>query len=130
MPCQHPGQILLHQYLEPHKLSQNRLARAIGVPPRRINEIILAKRSITADTAVRLAHYFGNSASYWMQLQAEYDIEQARDKIHIQLATISPPVTVPNAAKTTKTATESPPDKPVRNTSHNTGRNARRRIMR
>ena len=92
MPCQHPGKILLQQYLEPQQLSQNRLARAIKVPPRRINEIIHQKRNITADTAVRLALYFGNSASYWMHLQAEFDIEKVRQNIAIQLSTIKPPV--------------------------------------
>jgi addiction module HigA family antidote len=86
----HPGTILLEQYLTPKKTSQNRLANTIGVPPRRINEIILGKRAITADTAVRLAEYFGNSASYWMHLQAEYDIQRAREKIASQLARIQP----------------------------------------
>ena len=76
---------MLEQYLAPQGLSQNRLARLIGVPPRRINEIILGKRGMTADTAVRLAAVFGNSAGYWMHLQAEYDIQQARDRIGGQL---------------------------------------------
>ncbi len=76
---------MLEQYLAPQGLSQNRLARLIGVPPRRINEIILGKRGITADTAVRLAAVFGNSAGYWMHLQAEHDIQQARDRIGGQL---------------------------------------------
>ena len=62
-------------------LSQNALARAIGVPPRRINEIVLGKRAITADTAVRLAHYFGTSEQFWMTLQATFDLEEARKKI-------------------------------------------------
>ena len=88
MPCQHPGKVLLQQYLEPQKLSQNRLARAIKVPPRRINEIIHEKRSITADTAVRLAIYFGGSATYWMHLQTEFDIEKVKSNIKIQLSTI------------------------------------------
>jgi len=77
----HPGTTLQEQYLKPSGLSQNRLARVLGVPPRRINEIILGKRAITADTAVRLGTYFGNSASYWLGLQAEYDIELARTRI-------------------------------------------------
>ena len=100
MPCQHPGKVLLQQYLEPQKISQNRLARAIRVPPRRINEIIHEKRAISADTAVRLAIYFGNSASYWMHLQAEFDIEKIKHNISIQLSAIhhrvlqSPPATV------------------------------------
>ncbi len=90
MACQHPGKALLQQYLEPQKLSQNKLARAIKVPPRRINEIIHEKRGITADTAVRLAIYFGGSASYWMHLQAEFEIEKIRHNINIQLSTIQP----------------------------------------
>jgi addiction module HigA family antidote len=88
MSCQHPGKVLFQQYLKPQGISQNRLARAIRVPPRRINEIIHEKRAITADTAVRLAHYFGGSASYWMHLQAEYDIEKIKHNIAIQLSTI------------------------------------------
>ena len=74
----HPGRILHEQFLKPTGLSQNALAREIGVPPRRINEIILGKRGITADTALRLAGHFGNSAHFWMALQADYDLEEAR----------------------------------------------------
>jgi antitoxin HigA-1 len=74
----HPGRILYEQFLKPTGLSQNALAREIGVPPRRINEIILGKRGITADTALRLAKHFGNSAHYWMALQADFDLEEAR----------------------------------------------------
>jgi addiction module HigA family antidote len=74
----HPGIILLEQFLRPSGLSQNALARDIGVPPRRINEIILGKRGITADTALRLAKHFGNSARYWMSLQTDFDLEEAR----------------------------------------------------
>jgi antitoxin HigA-1 len=74
----HPGRILYEQFLIPSGLSQNALARELGVPPRRINEIILGKRGITADTALRLAKRFGNSAHYWMALQADYDLEEAR----------------------------------------------------
>lgn len=91
MARQHPGRTLLTQYMKPQKLSQNRLARKIFVPPRRINEIILGKRAISADTAVRLGHYFGNSASYWLHLQAEYDIERARENIGSQLYAIQEP---------------------------------------
>lgn len=92
MTRQHPGKVLLEQYLAPQNISQNRLARAIKVPPRRINEIIHGKRGITADTAVRLSIYFGGSATYWTHLQAEYEIEQVRQNIAIQLSTIQPPV--------------------------------------
>ncbi len=74
----HPGVVLLEQFLKPSGLSQNALARDIGVPPRRINEIILGKRGITADTALRLAKHFGNSARYWMGLQTDFDLEEAR----------------------------------------------------
>ena len=91
MSRQHPGKVLLQQYLEPQKISQNKLARAIKVSPRRINEIIHEKRGITADTSVRLAIYFGGSASYWMHLQAEFEIEKVKQNISIQLSTILPP---------------------------------------
>ena len=74
----HPGRILYEQFLKPTGLSQNALAREIGVPPRRINEIILGKRGITADTALRLAKRFGNSAHYWMALQADFDLHVAQ----------------------------------------------------
>lgn len=71
----HPGEILRQEFLEPMALSQSGLARAIGVPPRRINEIVLGKRAISADTAIRLARYFGTSEKFWMGLQADYDLE-------------------------------------------------------
>jgi antitoxin HigA-1 len=74
----HPGKLLLKDFLDPKGISQNALARDIGVPPRRINEIVLGKRGISADTAIRLAKYFGNSERYWMQLQADFDLEEAR----------------------------------------------------
>lgn len=74
----HPGEILLEEFLLPMGISQNALARAIGVPPRRINEIVLGKRAITADTALRLARTFGTTESFWMGLQADYDLEEAR----------------------------------------------------
>ena len=71
----HPGDILLHEFLEPMGISQNKLARDISVPPRRINEIVLGKRAITADTALRLARYFGSSEKFWLGLQDDYDVE-------------------------------------------------------
>ncbi len=95
MPCQHPGKILLQQFMEPQKVSQNHLARAIKVPPRRINEIVHEKRAVTADTAVRLAVYFGGSATYWLHLQSEFDIEKIKDRIKIQLSTIQAPLQAP-----------------------------------
>jgi len=99
MVTTHPGKVLLNQYLAVKNISQNKLARALGVPPRRINEIILGKRAITADTAVRLAGYFGNSAGYWMHLQAEYDIRLAREKLGAELNRIRPRLEPPAAAE-------------------------------
>lgn len=77
----HPREVLLHDFLKPMGISQNKLARDISVPPRRINEIILGKRSITADTALRLSRYFGTSEKFWLGLQDDYDLEQARQEI-------------------------------------------------
>ena len=74
----HPGEILREEFMKPRELSQNALARALNVPPRRINEIVLEKRGITADTALRLARYFGTSAEMWTGLQADYDLRLAR----------------------------------------------------
>ncbi len=71
----HPGEVLSEEFLKPMNLSQNRLALNIGVPARRINEIVLGKRSISADTALRLARYFGTSAEFWLGLQAQYDLD-------------------------------------------------------
>ena len=81
----HPGEVLLEEFLEPMGISQNALARATGVPPRRINEIVLRKRAITADTALRLAAFFGTSEGFWLGLQADYDLEAARDGIRSEL---------------------------------------------
>ncbi len=78
LPPIHPGEILREEFLKPRRLSQNALARALKVPPRRINEIVLEKRRITADTALRLARYFGTSAEMWAGLQADYDLRRAR----------------------------------------------------
>jgi addiction module HigA family antidote len=75
----HPGEVLLEEFLRPMGLSQNRLALQIGVPPRRINEIVLGKRSITADTALRLARYFGTSPQFWLGLQRDYDLDIATE---------------------------------------------------
>ena len=74
----HPGEVLLEEFLEPMGISQNALARATGVPPRRINEIVLGKRALSADTALRLAVFFGTSEGFWLGLQADYDVEEAR----------------------------------------------------
>ncbi len=74
----HPGEILMEDFLKPLRLSQYRLAQDLGVPPRRINEIVLGKRGISADTALRLARYFGTSQEVWMNLQMRYELETAR----------------------------------------------------
>ncbi len=82
----HPGEVLAKEFLKPMGLSQNRLALDIGVPPRRINEIVLRKRSITADTALRLSRYFGNSPRFWMGLQNDYELDMAEDLLAERLA--------------------------------------------
>lgn len=81
LPNIHPGEVLLEEFLKPMGISQNRIAREIGVPPRRINEIVQGKRAITADTALRLAQYFGVSPELWMGLQSDYDLEASRRKL-------------------------------------------------
>ena len=81
----HPGEVLLEEFLTPLAISQNRLARDLHVPPRRINEIVHGNRAVTADTALRLARYFGTSEGFWMGLQADYDLEEARRRIGDQL---------------------------------------------
>lgn len=86
----HPGEILMEEFLEPLQISQNRLAVAIGVPPRRINEIVHGKRGITADTALRLERYFGVSAQFWLNLQARYELDLAEDRAAEQIAAITP----------------------------------------
>ena len=77
----HPGEILLEEFLEPMELSQYRLAKDISVPARRINEIVHGKRGITADTALRLARYFGTSERFWMNLQTRYDLEVEKERL-------------------------------------------------
>ena len=86
LPNIHPGEVLLKDFLEPLGVSQNALARAINVPPRRVNEIVLGKRGVSADTALRLAAFFGTSEGLWLGLQADYDVEQAREGIKGDLA--------------------------------------------
>jgi antitoxin HigA-1 len=78
LPPIHPGEILREEFMKPRGLSQNALARALHVPPRRINEIVLERRGITADTALRLGRFFGTSAEIWSGLQADYDLRLAR----------------------------------------------------
>lgn len=81
LPPVHPGEVLLEEFLLPLGVSQYRLAKDTGVPPRRINEIVHGKRAITADTALRLSRYFGTSEPFWLNLQAHYDLEIAKDRL-------------------------------------------------
>lgn len=90
MPPIHPGEILMLEYLEPLNVTQHRLAVAIGVPPRRINEIVHGKRRITTNTALRLARYFGTSERFWLNLQDRYDIAIERDRLAGTLDQIQP----------------------------------------
>lgn len=90
LPNPHPGEILLEDFLKPMGLSQNALARAVHVPPRRINEIVLGKRDVTADTDLRLARYFGMSEGFFLGLQSDYDLMQRRRQIESDLSTITP----------------------------------------
>ena len=86
----HPGEVLMEDFIEGFGIAQNKLATAIGVPPRRINEIVHGKRGITADTAVRLAKYFGTSAELWMNLQSHYELRLERRALREQLDNIVP----------------------------------------
>lgn len=83
----HPGEVLLGDFLEPLGLSQYRLAHGISVPPRRINEIVHGTRAVSADTALRLARFFGTSEEFWLNLQARYDLEVERDRLGSRLKT-------------------------------------------
>ena len=82
----HPGEVLLADFLEPLELSQYRLAQDISVPPRRINEIVHGTRAVSADTALRLARYFGTTEQFWLNLQARFDLEVQRDRLGSRLA--------------------------------------------
>ena len=77
----HPGEVLLEEFIKPMNLSQNRIAIDIGVDARRVNEIVLGKRAVTADTALRLARYFGNSPQFWLGLQNQYDLDTTEDQL-------------------------------------------------
>ena len=81
----HPGEVLLKEFLQPLGISQYRLARDISVDPRRINEIVLGKRGISADTALRLSRYFGSSEPFWLNLQARFDLEVQKDRLGSRL---------------------------------------------
>lgn len=81
----HPGEVLLEEFLKPMNISQNRLALSIGVHPRRINEVVLGKRSITADTALRLGRFFGTTPQFWMGLQSDFELDRAMDELGSRL---------------------------------------------
>ena len=86
----HPGEILMEDFIEGFGITQNKLAVSIGVPPRRINEIVHGKRGITADTAIRLARYFGTSEEFWMNLQSNYELRLERRALRAQIDAIAP----------------------------------------
>ena len=90
LPPVHPGEILMEDFLKEMGISQNKLAVSIGVPPRRINEIVHEKRAVTADTALRLAKYFGMSPQFWLGLQTQYDLDVAEDRIFAEIEQIQP----------------------------------------
>ncbi len=85
LPNIHPGEILQEEFLKPLGISQNRLAREIKVSPRRVNEIVLEKRSVTPETALRLARYFGTSERFWLGLQLDFDLEEAKRKLAAEI---------------------------------------------
>src|SRR5207249_7376387 len=86
LPPVHPGDVLLEDFLKPLTLSQYALAKGLSVPPRRINEIVLGKRAVSADTALRLARFFGTSDRFWLNLQASHDLDVERDRLADRLA--------------------------------------------
>jgi addiction module HigA family antidote len=90
LPAVHPGEVLLEEFLKPMGISQYQLAKDISVPPRRINEIVLGKRAVSADTDLRLARYFAISEGFFLGLQADYDLMERRRQIGADLATIAP----------------------------------------
>ncbi|HOA86085.1 MAG: HigA family addiction module antitoxin [Microbacteriaceae bacterium] len=90
IPPIHPGEVLMEDFIKGFEITQNKLAVAIGVPPRRINEIVHGKRGITADTALRLAQYFGTSAAFWINLQSHYELDRAEDIAGDEISSISP----------------------------------------
>lgn len=85
IPPLHPGEVLFEEFLKPMNISQNQLGRALGVSARRINEIVHGKRSITADTALRLARHFGNSPQFWLGLQMDYDLDVETDRLSTRI---------------------------------------------
>lgn len=89
-PPIHPGEVLMEDFIKGLGITQNKLAVSIGVPPRRINEIVHRKRGITADTALRLGRYFGVEPQFWLNLQTQYELERAEDRVAEQVAAITP----------------------------------------
>jgi addiction module HigA family antidote len=87
LPPVHPGEVLLEEFLKPLEITQYRLAKSMSVPPRRVNEIVLGKRSVSADTALRLGRYFGTSEQFWLNLQSEYDLDVEKDRLGLRLET-------------------------------------------
>ena len=85
IPPLHPGEVLFEEFLKPLDISQNKLGQCLGVSPRRINEIIHGKRSVTADTALRLARHFGNSPQFWLGLQMDYDLDVETDRLFARI---------------------------------------------
>ena len=99
LPPIHPGEILREEFMKPRDLSQNALARALNVPPRRINEIVVETRGITADTALRLSRYFGTRPGWWLDLQTHYDLETAADKLAARITrAVKPCLLMPSLA--------------------------------
>jgi len=90
LPAVHPGEVLAIEFMDELGLSQNALARGIGVPPRRVNEIVHGQRAVTADTALRLSKFFGTTPQFWLNLQSKYDLDIVEDGIAQQLADITP----------------------------------------
>lgn len=86
----HPGEVLIEDFIRGFEITQHRLAIAIGVPPRRINEIVHGKRGISADTALRLSKYFGTTAEFWLNLQTHYELDKAQDRAADEIAAIEP----------------------------------------
>lgn len=100
----HPGEVLLEEFIKPLGITQYRLAKETDVPPRRINEIVLSQRSITADTALRLAKFFGTSEMFWLNLQAHYDLEVQRARMGARLSSVRPLVQLRHANSATTAA--------------------------
>lgn len=90
LPPVHPGEILLHDFMEPLGLTQSALAEAVGVTPMRVSEIVRGQRAVTADTALRLSRYFGTRPGWWLDLQSHYELEQAADELDSRIARIKP----------------------------------------